>query len=483
MPFDELRNVKRQKVAIESPSDSLDGGDYEDPPQLRPLSEMQTLYLETIDRSRLDFDFEKVCSVSLAKVNVYACLVCSKYFQGRNKASYAYLHSINDDHHVYINLSTLRIYILPENREVTAKNLILEDIKYLVDPAYTPEQIAQLSTRAQAYDLNHKAYRAGYVGLNNINANDYANVVLQLLSHVPPVRDFYLANPALIAANELNSKFGLLVRKMWSSKLFKAHVSPHELLQYIDIASKNTFTITNQKEPKDLFVWLLNQLHAPLAKVMPKGTVIARAFQGKIRIMTQKVVASTNKNTNTVQFTTDTAITTSDTRFWILTLDLPSQLLFKKDNLLNGQAAIAQCSLLQLLAKYNGYTVTSSPGAVRKYKIIKLPKYLILHFNRFPQGMDHADRNQTVVKFPTVLDMAPYVENQTAPLHYKLLGNAIHEVVTDENNGVEGKDRSLWKVQLEDGKGWVRIHDLKVDEIEKELLFLEESYVQIWARV
>ena len=38
-------------------------------------------YLDTIDRAVLDFDFEKLCSVSLSRINVYACLVCGKYFQ------------------------------------------------------------------------------------------------------------------------------------------------------------------------------------------------------------------------------------------------------------------------------------------------------------------------------------------------------------------------------------------------------------------
>eukprot|EP00884_Botryococcus_braunii_P014964 jgi/Botrbrau1/23469/Bobra.106_1s0024.1 len=38
-------------------------------------------YLDTISRQNLDFDFEKCCSVSLSPVNVYACLVCGKYFQ------------------------------------------------------------------------------------------------------------------------------------------------------------------------------------------------------------------------------------------------------------------------------------------------------------------------------------------------------------------------------------------------------------------
>ena len=42
-------------------------------------------YLDTIDRSVLDFDFEKLCSVSLSNNNVYACLVCGKYFQGEQR--------------------------------------------------------------------------------------------------------------------------------------------------------------------------------------------------------------------------------------------------------------------------------------------------------------------------------------------------------------------------------------------------------------
>ena len=43
------------------------------------------LYLDTIQRFMLDFDFEKVCSVSLSNLNVYACLVCGKYFQGKRQ--------------------------------------------------------------------------------------------------------------------------------------------------------------------------------------------------------------------------------------------------------------------------------------------------------------------------------------------------------------------------------------------------------------
>ena len=35
-------------------------------------------------------------------------------------------------------------------------------------------------------------YLPGVVGLNNIKANDYCNVVLQALCHVKPLRDYFL---------------------------------------------------------------------------------------------------------------------------------------------------------------------------------------------------------------------------------------------------------------------------------------------------
>jgi hypothetical protein len=39
-------------------------------------------YLSTVNREVLDFDFERVCSVTLSPLNVYCCLVDGKYFSG-----------------------------------------------------------------------------------------------------------------------------------------------------------------------------------------------------------------------------------------------------------------------------------------------------------------------------------------------------------------------------------------------------------------
>ena len=44
----------------------------------------------------LDFDFEKVCSQTLSDQNVYACLVCGKFFQGRGRHTHAYFRRADD---------------------------------------------------------------------------------------------------------------------------------------------------------------------------------------------------------------------------------------------------------------------------------------------------------------------------------------------------------------------------------------------------
>lgn len=159
----------------------------------------QSLYLETIQRPLLDFDFETRCSVGLSTTNVYACLACGKYFQGRGSSSHAYFHSVDLNHHVFMNLNTLRVYVLPEGYEVVSNTL--DDIKAVANPLYSKEQVLLLDkestsngddegSRKVCYDLNHKEYIQGFIGLNNIKHNDYANVVFQALAHVKPLRDF-----------------------------------------------------------------------------------------------------------------------------------------------------------------------------------------------------------------------------------------------------------------------------------------------------
>ena len=130
------------------------------PTPAAPLEGYADLYLDTIDRSVLDFDFEKLCSVTLSNINVYACLVCGKYFQGRGPKSHAYFHALEVGHHVHVNMETKKVYVLPEGYEVKSKSL--DDIKFVVDPRLSKEEVTRLDKEVKdAWDLAGKTYRPG----------------------------------------------------------------------------------------------------------------------------------------------------------------------------------------------------------------------------------------------------------------------------------------------------------------------------------
>ena len=92
-------------------------------------------------------DFEKACSITGNNFNVYACLVCGKYFQGRGTHTQAYTHALQvpraacqppppperplsapapraqEGHHVFKNLHDGRVYCLPDGYEVVDQSL------------------------------------------------------------------------------------------------------------------------------------------------------------------------------------------------------------------------------------------------------------------------------------------------------------------------------------------------------------------------
>lgn len=152
-------------------------------------------YLGTIRRHLLDFDFEKVCSITLSNLNVYACLVCGKYYQGRGRNTNAYVHSLQEDHHLFINLNDEKIICLPEGYEVIDNSL--KDIKLNLKPVFSEAEIAEIDkekdlNKVYSSALDGTEYIPGCIGLNNIKKTDYVNVIIQALCRVTPLRDYFL---------------------------------------------------------------------------------------------------------------------------------------------------------------------------------------------------------------------------------------------------------------------------------------------------
>ena len=485
------------------------------------------LYLETINRSLLDFDFEKVCSVSLSNVNIYACLVCGRYFQGRGKRTPAYFHAINDEHRVFMNMNTAQVYVLPDNYAVDDASL--GDIQYQLRLTYPERQMAALDAGdvPRSRDLSGATYLPVFVGINNIGQCNAMNAVLLVLLHVPPLRNYFLRGgvpasqrraaesrgealpDAFGHSTELVRRFSAFSRRLWNPRAFRSHVSPHELLQEVANASQGRYRHTEPVDPVDFLSWLLNHLHFDLAggsASRKRRTVITECFQGALRLESQKVIVRTGLEDENIdkldydgrlgsgqqdehgraQFNIHRAIKVDEVPFLFLTVDLPPLPVFQD---VVAENIIPQVPISHVLAKYDGVTIQEALGTIRRYHIMRLPPYLVVHYKRFTKNQFVEERNTTIVNFPTVgLDLRDYVEAPAAAdgpsicATYNLLANITHEATAGTV-----RDNSVWRAQVHTRGGeherWFQAQDLLLEEVNKQMLFLGESYVQIWERV
>ena len=121
--------------------------------------------------------------------------------------------------------------------------------------------------------------------------------------------------------------------------------------------------------------------------------------------------------------------TTSTSNFLQLTLDIPEKPLFRDAN---GGLVIPQEPLVNVLRKFDGLTfgdaltmqqqqqeqqqsVGGGEGVTilsksRRYRLRKLPNYLILHLNRFKRNGFNIEKNPTIVMFPVKnFDLSSYI--------------------------------------------------------------------------
>eukprot|EP00741_Cyanophora_paradoxa_P020845 tig00021314_g20123.t1 len=506
--------AEKHRADLELPDAPADG-----PSNGQPSSKKQRRvcpYLDTVDRHMLDFDFEKVCSVSLTNINVYACLVCGKYFQGRGKGSHAYFHSLQANHHVFMNLHTDNVYCLPDGYEVDDASL--SDVKQALNPSFKLPQVARFDTEViYSRTLENKDFIPGTVGLNNIKETDYINVVIQSLVRVSPLRDFFLFPENYSSCKSLLvQRFGELVRKVWNPLNFKDQVSPHEFVQAVSIVSNKRFLIGKQGDPSDFLIWLLNTLHKDLGGTKKRdSSIIYKTFQGEVEVLTEKLDKEKIKKAKREKeeaakaaggevkeeeegppdYETLPKIASTETvPFLFLGLDLPPPPLFKDAQERN---IIPQIPLFTLLDKYNGVTWKefNATQERKRYRIKRLPRYLIFDIKRFTKNTFFDEKNPTIVNFPVKnLELKDYLPDPAgaalvpsadpgpsgeagaaavASTKYDLVANVAHE----------GKPNAgIYKVYAihKASEQWYDLQDLNVSEIIPQIVALSEALIQVY---
>ncbi|KAK2639550.1 hypothetical protein Ddye_027345 [Dipteronia dyeriana] len=420
-------------------------------------------YLDTVNRQVLDFDFRKLCSVSLSDLNVYACLVCGKFFQGRGQRSQVYTHSLEAEHHVFINLETEKFYCIPEGYEIEDPSLY--DIRNVLNPRFSKEEIQQIDkNNLWSRALDGSNYIPGMVGLNNINLEtDFVNVAIQSLMRVTQLRDFFLIlENYQLCKSPIVHRFGELTRKIWHARNYKGHVSPHEFLQAVKTCKKWS-QICQHSNPVEFMSWLLNKLHKGLIGTSKKNTttssIIHECFQGELEVA-KEIINPDSTTTETCRMP-----------FLMLGLDLPPPPLFKD---VMEKNIIPQVALFNLLNKFDGKTVTEvvlnlSSVARMRYRITRLPRYLIFHVGRFAKKDFFTEKNPTLVSFP----VKNLVLKDNMLKKYDLIANVVHDGKPEEG---------IYKVfvQHKSDELWYEMQDLHVQEVLPQIVALSEAYLQIY---
>ena len=456
--------TKRKRSSISNSSN----GDEDAPWPLSTVNDSQTQaqavpasvrvsacpYLDTVCHAVLDFDMEKVCSVSLSKQNVYCCLVCGKFLSGRGKATPAYTHSVQHGHFVYLKLDLTsgdnqgqgRFYCLPDNYEVVDPSL--DDIKYSLSPSYSGADITRLENdnRDLSRDVHGASYLPGFLGLNNLGCTDYVNAAVRALSHVRLFRNYFLQpeNYDKHCRSVVVDKLGDCLRRLWSSSSLKSNVSPQGLINAVSSAStagtgakaKRRFQLTNSgsgggsTECVDFFNWLLSEVHKGLTATASnadnnssssssssgeggsaggaKTSIVTDCFQGLIEVTEQRRRAGA---AGAAAEDVPWKETKRRVPFQHLSLDIPPPPLFKVGE---EELIIPTVNIYQLLQKFDGKKWTEAlrgeEHVRRSYRILKLPPVLVFHLVRVTDKTGfRKERNPTIVTFPLRhLDMREY---------------------------------------------------------------------------
>ena len=500
-------------------------------------------YISTINKTILDFDQEKICSVSLKDNNIYSCLICGKYFHGKGKTTPCYIHSLSEQHHLFINLETRAIYCLPDDYELSEDNHesdILFQIKQNLLPEYSKKEIKLMDKISSQfyYSLDNKPYLPGYIGLGYVKNCEYFNVIIQSLSHLKKFRNFFLEYNHKIDNKDdfieiFVKKLSEIIKKLWNFSSYKTHIDQRDCLQLLEKASNKKFLMSNSnndmpisdgtkssnianfnlnngKTGNDIIVngnynsitrnyessisyqndiieflsWILNTLKFFFSEKKFEN-IIEEYFQGVVQVETYTFLKETEANKNLkpgesikILDGVNYIYTIKKIKFLYLTLDLPMAPLFKDSQ---EKIAIPQINIYELFKKYNGEKFTEDPTRAqrKKFKILTLPKYLILIFKRFENNSFFLEKNPTIVNFPLenliLEEQGLNKKNKKEKIEkkYSLISNIIHD-------GKPGDQNYRVQIKNKERNEWFEMQDIHVQKILAESVAVCESYIHFY---
>jgi ubiquitin C-terminal hydrolase len=286
---------------------------------------------------------------------------------------------------------------------------------------------------------------AGNIGLVNLGNSCYINSIIQCLSNIPQIRNYFLKNN-----NEgISGEFGSLIKSIWEKNPTFNELNP--IIFKNKIGKKyELFNNRNQQDSQEFLIKLLENFNQKLQdffyfEIKHKRSPLLSREESKCKGEKEDKIIS-NKN-----------------------LMLPLNFDFwKKDFTINI-----------LISNYFNYTTTEMHCCNKckenieyllEISINKLPKILVVHLLRF--GTDEEKIN-TKIDIPLDLDLREYYENKNESIKYKL-------VATSNHIGNTARSGHYTAYCLGTNNTWRSFNDKYVNEIkniEKKLKGNTEAYL------
>uniref|UniRef100_F6I7S5 USP domain-containing protein n=1 Tax=Vitis vinifera TaxID=29760 RepID=F6I7S5_VITVI len=185
-------------------------------------------------------------------------------------------------------------------------------------------------------------------------------------------------------------------------------------------ASKKRFRIGAQSDPVEFMSWLLNTLHGDLRTSKKNSSIIYNCFQGELEVVKEipnkgffekRENGDDQNKATTADEHADVILETCRMPFLMLGLDLPPPPLFKD---VMEKNIIPQVPLFNILKKFDGELVTEvvRPRIARmRYRVTRLPQYLILHMRRFTKNNFFIEKNPTLGEFYAFLNVIGFLNS------------------------------------------------------------------------
>lgn len=480
-------------------------------------------YLSSINRSVLDFDYEKICSVTLKEEHIYCCLVCGINYQGKGKDSVAFKHSLELGHHLFINLTSSSIICLPNDYEIFEHSL--EDIKGYLHPKFSSEIISSsLYNVSRTFDGIE--FFPGFIGLSNFGNNDSLNSIILMLSRITQFRDLCLNYKLYDKEVEKRIPDSLLfsiieaIQKIYNQNNLKGKFSPYNLVKTIEKKSNGKFSfskISNNSvfsnpfiqsnvyahnstiiDPMALFSWIIYNLKKKIDKYLNKFqkkfipdsekrnskshiNIINACIQGELysnsNANSTNVISGLKKDKSKRSTKSIELHSTRNMNFNSITLTLPSiietTMGISNSSQNNEDKIVSQIPIYQLL---DSKFFSSSSSQI----ISKLPCYLFIHISRFSKTNLNLEKNKTLVSFPLIdLDLSPYIHPDSISLNpctkYNLITNISHK-------GSIQNGKFLTQLLHPTRNEWIEIEDTNVKVVLPQAILLNETYILAYKR-